>query len=105
MSTLPKYSIAPQLETIENPLIRLDEGLFTGTLFSFKNIRLIECDNLPELMFDNEFYNVVVNGGEIALEEHENMNIANIISGELADKLYNEYIFPIFQDLLVLYCR
>lgn len=101
MSRVPKYSLYLEADAPENKnLIRLDDGLFQETIFTFENIRLIEENNNPELNYDTSFFKVTVNGVEIELSNNENMHIGSLIGDQLANQLYEEYISPILLDII-----
>lgn len=99
---IPKYSLYLEPDKPEEKnLIRLDEGLFKETIFTFENIRLITAESgEPELNYDTSFYKVSVNGVEIELSDNENMHIDNLIGDQLAKQLYEEFISPILLDIL-----
>lgn len=101
-NAVPKYSLYLGEDKPEGKnLIRLDEGLFSGTVFTFENIKFVtESDKEATLNYDTDFYNVSVNGVEIELEHNENMRIDILIGEQLSKQLYEEYISKVLLDII-----
>lgn len=103
-NAVPKYSLYLGEDKPEGKnLIRLDEGLFSGTVFTFENIKVVtEPDKEEEatLNYDTDFYNISVNGVEIELEHNENMRIDILIGEQLSKQLYDEYVSKVLLDII-----
>ena len=100
-NAVPKYSLYLGEDKPEGKnLIRLDEGLFSGTVFTFENIKVVESDKEATLNYDTDFYNISVNGVEIELEHNENMRIDILIGEQLSKQLYEEYISKVLFDII-----
>ena len=100
-NAVPKYSLYLGEDKPEGKnLIRLDEGLFSGTVFTFENIKFVTESEEATLNYDTDFYNISVNGVEIELEHNENMRIDILIGEQLSKQLYEEYISKVLLDII-----
>lgn len=102
LSNAPKYSLYLGEDKPDGKnLIRLDDGLFSGTIFTFENIKVSEDANEEaSLNYDTNFYKVSVNGVEIDLDHNENMRIDILIGDQLAKNLYEDYISKVLLDII-----
>lgn len=87
-----RYSIYNEDDKPEadSAVLRLDEGQFAGTVFTFSSIKLVEPDSSnadASLAFDCVFFKIKYEGQDIKLDEGEQMPLAQIVGDDLAHSL------------------